>query len=172
MNEFARPFVDRLARFRDTLASVTAGWSSEQAHWRPTEGAWSLVEIVGHLLDEERDDFRPRLRLTLADPGAAWPPIDPEGAVLQRRHQERQLDELLAEWRSERDESLAWLRSLAAPRWENTYEHPAQGPLRAGDMLVSWTNHDVLHLRQISKWAHRRNDHEGAPFTSEYAGPF
>lgn len=171
MDPFARPFAERLDRFRAVLTALTAGWSTEDARWRPAEGAWSLVEIVGHLLDEERDDFPPRLRSTLADPAAPWPPLDPEAAVVTRGHQARELADLVAEWQAEREAALAWLASLRAPDWSRAHERPGIGTLRAGDLLASWANHDALHLRQIARWLHRRNDHDAAPYDSRYAGP-
>ena len=45
-------------------------------HWKPSERRWSLLEIICHLYDEEREDFRPRLaKIIQSDHN--WDPIDP-----------------------------------------------------------------------------------------------
>lgn len=56
----------------------------EEISFRPAPDRRSLLEIVHHLLDEEVEDFRRRLRLTLDRPGEPWPFLDPEGRVIER----------------------------------------------------------------------------------------
>ncbi len=166
MNDYAA----RLARGAETIAALARGLSAEQARWRPAPGEWSALEIVNHLYDEEREDFRVRLRLTLEDPSQDWPPIDPEGWAVQRAYNERDLDESLAAFLGEREASLAWLRSLQAPNWDQARRHPAGFTLRAGDLLAAWVAHDLLHIRQLAAthWAYVAQ--AAAPYSVEYAG--
>jgi hypothetical protein len=37
-------------------------------------------------------------------------------------------------------------------------------------MLVSWVEHDVLHLRQMVELLHAWNVHQAPPYALEYAG--
>jgi len=76
----------------------------------------------------------------------------------------------VSEWVAERARSLAWLRSLLTADWEQAYEHPQLGRLRAGDLLASWVAHDALHLRQLAglEWAWCR--HLAEPYSPAYAG--
>ncbi len=131
-----------------------------------------MAQILGHMLDEERDDFRTRLQSTLNDPEARWAPIYPEARVQERRHQEASVDRLLKDWKSERRASLQWLGQLGEAAWHNTYAHPELGNLRAGDILLSWVNHDHLHLRQITQRLYQIALKDGAPFECAYAGPW
>ena len=55
-----------------------------QARWRPAPDEWSILEVLSHLVDEEREDFRQRLDYTLHRPGEAWPATDPPGWVISR----------------------------------------------------------------------------------------
>ena len=145
--------------------------SPQDLAWRPPGGGWSLVEIVGHLLDEERGDFRPRLRALLEDPGRPWEPIDPEGWVRERRHQERALADLLAELRAEREASRIWLAGLVEVDWGRTHAHPVLGAVSAGGLLASWAAHDVLHLRQIAGRLVELVQRSAAPHDTTYAAP-
>ena len=119
--------------------------------WKPSPEDWSILEIVCHLGDEEVDDFRKRVRLTLEQPGEPWPPIDPEAAAVERNYAGQDLAQALKRFLDERQQSLVWLRSLDDPDWDAAYDHPNHGPVPAGEIMASWAAHDVLHLRQISK---------------------
>ena len=66
------------------FAGLVSGLSLEQARWKPSLDKWSILEVVNHLYDEEREDFRQRLSLVLADPMQPWPPIDPRTWVTSR----------------------------------------------------------------------------------------
>lgn len=141
----------RLANTPAALRALLTGLPAEDAARRPPTGAWSINEIVGHLVDEEQGDFPIRIRSLLADPGAKWPPLDPERSVRERRHNDRPLPELLAAFESERAASLRWLNEMRAPDWTRTYTQHPSGALAAGQLLACWAAHDALHIRQIAK---------------------
>ena len=162
--------IQSLASFAEILPASVAGLSEADAHIKPQSGAWSVVEIVNHLIDEEVDDFRRRLELTLHNPALAWPPNDPEAWARDRRYNERRLDESVAGFLAARRASLKWLNQLGAPDWTKTHTHPALGGLSAGDLLASWAAHDWLHLRQIAKRRHELTARDAGKFSIAYAG--
>jgi hypothetical protein len=168
----AKPLMDRMDRMAPTVRALVSGLSREEATFRPPSGAWSIVEIVNHLADEDRDDFRRRLRLTFEHPGTPWPTNDPEEWARSRKYQEQDLEESLVRFERERAESLAWLRSLRSPDWKTAYQHPKVGPVTAGELMVSWPAHDALHIRQIAKRLFELTAREGAAdgFVTKYAG--
>ena len=147
------------------------GVSPEAARWKPNEKKWSLLEILCHLADEEKRDFRTRVELTLDGKGEKWPPIDPEGWVAEFRYNEQDPGAVMTRFREERAKSLAWLRSLDSPDWGARYEHPQLGSMRAGDLLASWAAHDLLHLKQIARTKAMRVAHESKPYSVSYADP-
>jgi hypothetical protein len=164
--------IARLASNAEAFAALLAAVSDEQARWKPSAGKWSLLEVINHLADEEREDFRARLRSVLETPGAPWGKIDPEGWVVARGYATRSLDASLADFRTERQRSLNWLRTLRTPDWHAAYEHPTAGPIRAGDLLVSWQAHDLIHIRQMNR-LHLEYLLTGAgDYSPEYAGPW
>lgn len=162
--------IGRLEAGESAICALLAGLSGEEARWRPGEGQWSALEVIGHLLDEEREDFRQRLDLTLHHPETEWPPIDPEGWVTARAYQGRDLHETLAAWRAERHRSLAWLRGLQSADLSVARSHPAGFELRAGDLLASWVAHDLLHTRQLVELRYALALRQAAPFDIRYAG--
>lgn len=161
------------ARFQRQAAAIQAlasDASAEQGRWRPAADSWSLLEVVNHLDDEERLDFRVRLDILLHRPGEPWPPIDPEGWVRSRAYNERDLADSLARFQEARAESLAWLGALENPNWESAAVSPWGFTMRAGDMLSSWLAHDLLHLRQLVELGRAWDERQLAPYRMEYAG--
>lgn len=119
--------------------------------WKQAPEKWCLLEIVCHLYDEEREDFRARTKHTLETPIEALPSIDPQGWVLSRQYMNQNYDLKLNQFLHERKESVIWLRSLQNPNWQNAHEHPKFGKLSAKLFLTNWLAHDHLHLKQILK---------------------
>jgi hypothetical protein len=56
-----------LERFGRMLPAIVRDVSADDSQWKPPDGAWSILEIVCHLADEEEFDFRARLELTLTE---------------------------------------------------------------------------------------------------------
>ena len=51
----------QLTQQAQTIRALVTGVSAEQARWKPTPEDWSLLEVINHLYDEEREDFRQRV---------------------------------------------------------------------------------------------------------------
>lgn len=151
------------------IQAMVEGVDAEQARWKPDAENWSMLEVICHLADEEREDFRTRVRFVLGGAAGDPPPIDPQGWVVARGYKQRDLGESLADFLRERRESLAWLEGLQHPNWDAIYT-ASWGSIRAGDLMVAWAAHDVLHLRQLTelKWAYGLT--QFAPYDPHYAG--
>lgn len=162
--------IKSLERFGDLLPAVVQGVDPQDARWHPPNGAWSVLEVVCHLADEEVADFRARLESTVRDPTEPWQANDPEAWAVERRYNEQDLNVVLARFTTERRQSVVWLRTLGEPDFSRAYQHPTLGPIRAGDIMVSWAAHDMLHLRQIAKRLFQMAQRDGQGFSTAYAG--
>ena len=126
----------------------------EDVRWKPAPEKWCLLEVLCHLVDEEREDFRARVRHVLFTPNDKLPPIDPQGWVHERKYISRDFTDMLDLFYAERQASVAWLHSLDNPSWTNLYIHQTLGPLSADLFLANWLAHDYLHFRQILSLKH------------------
>ena len=119
--------------------------------WKQSEGKWCLLEIICHLYDEERDDFRFRTKWVLERPNQVPPPFNPLNWIEERQYMKQNYQKMIEKFMSERDESIKWLKSLKNPKWDNSFEHPKLGRMTAKYFLNNWLAHDYLHMRQIIK---------------------
>jgi hypothetical protein len=158
--------MQRLSLNRGILEHLLAV-PEQQARWRPQPDRWSLLEVINHLYDEEREDFRARLDVALHHHDRTYPPIDPMGWIVERSYNERDMRESLGGFLTERDKSLRWLAGIAEPDWDAT----ASGSnLRAGDLLVSWVAHDFFHIHQIGRLHWDYLAAHSDPYAATYAG--
>jgi hypothetical protein len=163
--------VTQLAATPAAVRALLHGLTPEQARWRPAKPKWSLLEVLCHLADEERQDFRMRLHLVIESEDAPWPEIDPAGWVTARAYNTRDLAQSLKEFEHERADSLKWLAGLRHQRWDVTHQHAGLGALRAGDLLAAWAAHDLMHLRQITNLRLAVLEKDAAPYSLRYAAP-
>jgi hypothetical protein len=161
--------LERLSNNVSAFKGLMLNVSDEQARWKPSPEKWSILEVVNHLYDEERDDFRTRLDLLLHHRERRWPPINPPLWAIERKYNERQLGESVERFLREREESIEWLKGLNEPDWERQYEHP-RGVISAGDLLASWLAHDFLHIRQLTRLHWQYLNHIASPYRTVYAG--
>jgi hypothetical protein len=141
--------IDQLARHGDVFRAHFTGLSAQEVRWKPSPEKWCALEIVCHLYDEERDDFRARLMHVLTTPDAPLPATDPSGWMIHRRYLDQDFDTALRNFLEERDRTVTWLRTLTNAPWTNAHPHPRVGPISADLFLVNWVAHDLHHLRQL-----------------------
>lgn len=162
--------IQRMQNQADAIVAIAQATENAQAHWKPNPESWSVVEVLGHLCDEERDDFRARTRGTLEAPLADWSPIHPSAWVIERKYNEQPLDAKISEFVAERAASITWLRSLREPNWGNAHVHKEFGTFTAADMLLAWLAHDMLHLRQLNELQYAWLRHQHPMARIDYAG--
>ena len=163
--------IDRLYNNLEIFKSLTIGVRSAEYKWKPQAEKWSILEVFHHLYDEEREDFRLRIKYTLKNPAKAWIPINPPQWVIDRNYNEQNFDEITHKFYLERENSYSWLKNLENADWNNVHKHPKLGSISAGDLLSSWVVHDFLHLRQIIKIKIEYYKTISLPSSTKYAMP-
>jgi hypothetical protein len=143
--------IEQLEANKLVFESLLANKDETAIRWRPDPSAWSLLDIICHLYDEEREDFRTRVLNTLFTPTIHPPSIDPVGWVTSRQYADQDYAQKVNDFLSERTSSIDQLKSIQHPEWENVYTHPGLGPMSAYRFLANWLAHDYHHIRQINR---------------------
>lgn len=139
-----------------------------EVRWQPEPDAWSVLDVLNHLVYEERHDFIERLDLALHRPQGTWPSYDSNQGVTEEGRQQDP-EAVLQAFLAARDDSLAWLRALETPAWDAVCQAPF-GEIRAGDILAAWAAHDLLHLRQLVELCYQILARGAEPYGVRYAG--
>lgn len=161
--------INLMSQHAQVIRQLVADVSAEQARWKPNAESWSILEVVNHLYDEEREDFRTRLKHILDQAEGMPPVINPDDWVTERQYNQRDLATSLAQFLEEREASLAWLKTLGTPDWTIAIGGRF-GHLPAGEMMASWMAHDLLHLRQLVELRYAYLKQQVQPYEIGYAG--
>jgi hypothetical protein len=143
--------LEQLKQNKDVFISLLKGVDKDMYLWKQAPEKWCLLEIVCHLYDEEREDFRFRTQWVLENPNEKPPAINPAVWVTERHYIEQDYNSMFQKFIEERENSIKWIESLENPNWQNSYLHPKMGKLTAKHFYDNWLAHDYLHFRQITK---------------------
>ena len=157
--------IHQLTSNAEAIRAMVGRFSDEDARWKPDAETWSMQDVMQHMLNEERLDFRKHLKEIFHDPPQPWSRQNEAERTVVTSCREA-LDSFLAE----RQDSIAWLKVLPSPDWDLRIEAPWGGTISAGDVLVSWVEHDFLHMRQMNEILYAWNKHKAEPYSVEYAG--
>lgn len=153
----------------EMIRALLAGVTQEEAQIKPNPESWSILEVVCHLYDEEREDFREHLDFILHRQNEEWHQIDPQAWVTERNYNEQNFEEMQQKFFSERKQSLDWLMEMSNSDWDTLYTSQ-YGSTSAGEMFACWVAHDNLHVRQLVELRRVKLENMTKPFNLEYAG--
>jgi hypothetical protein len=137
---------------------------------REREGAYSPLEVVAHLTDNEEVDWMPRLLLIL-EHGESRPftPFERDG--FRTRFDGWSLERILERFAAARGTNLDRLEGLGLGvlDLERTGRHPALGRVTMRQLLAGWVVHDLTHVAQIARVLAKRYRDNVGPWR-EYMG--
>jgi len=132
----------------ELLAGLPDSWLTA----RDTPHGWAARDVLGHLISAELDDWIPRAERILEDgTSRAFDPFD------RFAHAERDVDaslhQLLDRFAQLRAASIVRLRELVDEGDETALArrgiHPELGEVTLGELIATWTVHDLDHITQI-----------------------
>jgi hypothetical protein len=156
-----------LAETPTRLKAALKGVPRKLLLWTPGPGKWSILEIVAHMRDMERDAYLTRYRRILAEDNPTLPDLDGDLIAIREEYRSLKLPELMRDWLRARKECLKLLKSVKGARWERMGTHETAGPLSMDALLRRHAmGNDEAHLGQIEGIKKR-----AAAFESLEAGP-
>jgi DinB superfamily len=132
------------------LRAAIKGVPKSVLTWAPAPGKWSIVEIVCHMRDMERDAYLARYQRILSEDNPALPDIDGDRYSLENAYRTQKLSDALREWSRLRRECLKTISKAKRADWERSGVHETAGPLSLYDLLKRQAiGNDEAHLGQI-----------------------
>lgn len=138
----AQPTLDAfLALVRDTLPA--------EADLRPAPDAWTLKEIVGHLIDSAGNNHQRFVRLQFGDLDP-FPIYVAEPWVAAQRYAEADWTTLALLWESYNDLLLHVIQGIPEAALGNVWQHP-DGPKTLEFLVRDYYPHLRLHVEHYAK---------------------
>jgi len=138
----AQPTLDAFLRLvRDTLPA--------EAEVRPAPEAWTLKEIVGHLIDSASNNHQRFVRLQFGGL-EHFPPYEAEPWVAAQCYAEADWTTLILLWESYNDLLLHVIQAIPEAALANAWQHPA-GPRTLEFLVRDYYPHLRLHVDHYAK---------------------
>lgn len=141
--------VTRLRLATEDVAWAVRGLTLDQAHYKPSEGEWSIHEHLAHLRDMEQEVYLPLLRwATVPDM------LDPLDYNRRDWHEQRYKDEepvrdIMDDLARIRDEELTIFRDMGDMTWTRYRTDTRWGPLTCQWLGELMYRHVLDHLQGI-----------------------
>ncbi len=143
---------DLLARTPVTLDTMLRDLPKPFVYADEGPETWSPFDVMGHLIHGEQTDWIVRAKLILRDDGPhTFEPFD--RFAQETASQGQTLNDLLDTFAALRTQNLRELDALALSPADLDREgqHPELGTATLGQLLATWTVHDLGHIAQISR---------------------
>lgn len=135
----------------DTIENVLQCISQEAATtYRDGPDGWTTLEVLCHLRDYD-EIYRQHTEMMVTQENPTLSVSNHETMAVEGAYNRQELRQVLAEFSTSRQESLAVYRDLSPNDWDRPGQHVAFGPWSVGNMIafVGW--HDNNHIEQITR---------------------
>ena len=157
------PLIERYVAGPERLREALGRVPEEARTWRPTEGEFSVHEVVCHCADSETNAHG-RIRYLVAEQEPLIPGYDPDVWARCFDYHSHPLEAALATIDAVRANTAPLLRRLPEQAWEKGGRHTESGRYTAYDWLTIYAAHLEEHAQQIEQvYAAWRDAHEHNP---------
>ena len=145
-----------LSRTPTVLDHWLRGLPRSWIHDNEGPDTWSPYDVVGHLIHGETTDWISRAQIILEHGDTR--PFEPFDRFAQLDKTDESIDQRLDEFTTLRRASLEALvgMALTPTDLQRRGHHPELGQVTLGELLATWTAHDLNHIVQIARVMARR----------------
>jgi len=148
------PLIQRYVAGGPTLAYAVEGLSPEQEKAHPGPGAWSIAELVAHLLDSDLV-ITDRMKRVLAEDEPVLQAFDENAWATRLDYQAMSVEEAVNLLVANRHWMAQVLKRCSEADFARTGQHTERGRQTLAELLSTVVNHVDHHLRFL--YAKRAN---------------
>lgn len=170
MNFNLKEAIEVLESTPRTLELFLSGLSSGWLQCNEGDDTWNVSEVIGHLIEGEKNDWIPRLEIIVNEgESKPFPPFDRFSHLQDKA--DVTIEQKLQEFNRLRVQNIEILKSYAeiGLNLECTGTHPAFGVVKLRELLSTWVVHDLTHISQIARVMANRYRDDVGPWI-EYLG--
>ena len=152
MNFTIEKSLDILERTPVLLFEMLNNISNDWIYKNEGGESWSVFDVVGHLIEGEKTDWIPRMKIILSD--KIDKTFEPFNRFSQLEEiQQKTLEQLLTDFAALRKKNVKYLisKQLSTKELAKKGIHPAFGEVTLFQLLSTWAVHDLNHIAQISR---------------------
>lgn len=160
---------DVICRFEAATAVLSYAVSDltpEQEQARPGPGAWSIAQVVAHLLDSELV-YSDRMRWVIAENDPVLPGFDENAWIARLGNDTMSLEESVNLFAASRQRMTKILRRCVESDFARAGQHTERGRVTLADLVTSAAHHLDHHLKFL--YAKRAN--LGVAIPPHYTNP-
>ena len=149
----SKPSEDQFTTYANApshISTLIQGLDSAALNHTPTEGEWSIHEIVVHLADSELVGSW-RIRRAIAEPGTTIQAYAEATWAQAMNYKNQNMSAALQLFSALRTSNTLILRSLPDEIWEHTVVHSDEGVMSLYDVFVTYIRHIDTHIQQIER---------------------
>jgi FMN phosphatase YigB (HAD superfamily) len=143
-----------LAILRSTpagLETVLKNITIEDSKARPIKDEWSIVEIISHLYDVDKEVNIPRLKKLKSNQEPFFTAINTDDWAETKNYRKNHFPKILNLFIQTRIELIEEILSLNVEDWRKTISHTVFGPTTVLEIIKFMAQHDRIHIQQIHK---------------------
>jgi HAD superfamily hydrolase (TIGR01549 family) len=133
------------------LDALSTSLTPDEERFRPSKDEWSIVEIICHLRDADKEVNIPRFESLLDESDIFLSGVDTDPWVKERSYQKEECQNALSEYELYRSKLLRLVHSLPENLWERTLRHSIFGPTKPAELVGFVATHDRSHVQQVYK---------------------
>jgi hypothetical protein len=144
-----RDLIDQYAAGGSKLRPAIAGLTRDDLLARPGPGAWSVHELVIHVVDS---DFvgMDRMKRVIAETNPPLIGFDENLWIEHHTPHEQSLDDAIVLFEAGRRQMTRILRQLPEPAFSRTGQHSERGPLTLENLVQTFVTHVDHHLKFLA----------------------
>jgi FMN phosphatase YigB (HAD superfamily) len=131
------------------LATLLAGRSPSDLTHHPQPGEWSVVEVLCHLRDVEREVNLTRLEKVMETNNPFFAGQDTDQWAMERQYIQQDCFDAHEAFLQARMKLIAVVESLTDTDWERSIRHAIFGPTSLAELINIIARHDRLHVNQV-----------------------
>jgi hypothetical protein len=146
MSAAVSEMIDRYAAGGPLLMYAVSGLTREQELARPGPGAWSIAELVAHMVDSDLVGIE-RMKRVIAEPDPTLMAYDENAWIDRLGSQEMPVEEGVNLFAANRTWMARVLRRCKPEDFARAGNHTEAGRKTLADLLVGYANHLDGHLK-------------------------
>lgn len=143
-----RQKIDEFEKGTDSLRMAVRGLSREDLLAHPVPGAWSIQQIVMHLMDSDLI-LADRMKRVIAEENPTLIGFNESKFAANLFYEEHSVEDAVAMVELNRRNVAAILRKLPDAAFNRSGMHNERGELKLSDLLAGAVNHLSHHLKFI-----------------------